>query len=474
MMYQYEGFVSYAHVDDEPLMGVKDGWVTTLVTNLQKELRRKLGRKNASLWMDHGLTGNEPLTPALMEKIRQSATLIIIVSPGYLASEWCQREREEFIRLVREKNTNGSRVFLVERDQVDRNDLPSEFRDLLGYPYWVKDNNSNISRTLGMPIPRPDEQDYYDRLNKLSSELANEIRKLTEQSDTPPPEKETVVFLAEVTDDLDDLRSQVEAYLKQAKLVVLPHTLYPRHDTEAFQQAVVQDLKQCKLFVQLLSEVPGKRLPGLEERFTKVQYEYAVRADIQILQWRRRDLALDEVTDEKHRSLLEQVTVRACGIEELKKAVVDQAFYQPPPQRKNENCYVYVNTDAEDRELANRLGEFLGKNQIWVELPGESGDPSEIRKKLEEGLRECHGVIYVYGRAPVTWIDNQLSYSRKILWQREQPLRCLALCEAPSPLPRSQPSIHPPNLLRIDCSNGIDEAELMKFINRLRREYASS
>jgi hypothetical protein len=32
--FEHDIFVSYAHVDDIPLPGIEDGWVTTLVNNL--------------------------------------------------------------------------------------------------------------------------------------------------------------------------------------------------------------------------------------------------------------------------------------------------------------------------------------------------------------------------------------------------------------------------------------------------------
>ena len=37
----YDIFISYAHADDEIPAGAKNGWVTTLVAELNKVLRRK-------------------------------------------------------------------------------------------------------------------------------------------------------------------------------------------------------------------------------------------------------------------------------------------------------------------------------------------------------------------------------------------------------------------------------------------------
>ena len=38
---RYDLFISYAHVDDMPLPGVKEGWVETLFLSLNVKLRKR-------------------------------------------------------------------------------------------------------------------------------------------------------------------------------------------------------------------------------------------------------------------------------------------------------------------------------------------------------------------------------------------------------------------------------------------------
>ena len=55
--FKHDIFVSYAHIDDEPLAGSDEGWVTTLVRKLKTRLAQRLGRSDAySLWMDFELS----------------------------------------------------------------------------------------------------------------------------------------------------------------------------------------------------------------------------------------------------------------------------------------------------------------------------------------------------------------------------------------------------------------------------------
>jgi len=130
--------VSYAHVDNQPLAG-SDGWITTLIYKLKTILAEKLGRDVADIWMDPRLAGNVPIDDELMSAVQSSATLLVVLSKGYVASEWCQRERNKFLTEIAQRLRSKSRVFIVEYNKVDDNERPQEFGTLLGYKFWVAD-----------------------------------------------------------------------------------------------------------------------------------------------------------------------------------------------------------------------------------------------------------------------------------------------------------------------------------------------
>lgn len=108
--YKHDVFVSYAHLDDARMEGVERGWVTTLVNNLRVRLAQKLGARELSIWMDHELTGNDPLTPEIVETVGTTATLLVVLSQSYLESEWCRRERNAFLQRVAGRVLEGERV----------------------------------------------------------------------------------------------------------------------------------------------------------------------------------------------------------------------------------------------------------------------------------------------------------------------------------------------------------------------------
>src|SRR5262245_13180629 len=121
--WQNDVFVSYAQVDDRPLPG-GTGWVSTLVDALKILLAQQLGRAEVlAVWRDLGLPGHAPLTPEIMAAVRSSAVLLLVLSEGYLASEWCRREQTEFLALA---GSGTRRVFIVERLPIDRSSRPAE------------------------------------------------------------------------------------------------------------------------------------------------------------------------------------------------------------------------------------------------------------------------------------------------------------------------------------------------------------
>jgi hypothetical protein len=470
-------FVSYAHVDDEPMPGAKEGWVTTLIKGLRTGLSQKLGRSDVfELWIDHKLSRNVKITPQIMEMLQQTATLIVILSPGYLASDWCQREADTFLKFIGERVRSGSRVFIVERDKFEDSKRPPEFSELLGYRFWVQDREDSPPRILGFPEPNPDDIRYYDKLNELSTELAKELQNLKDTADRgsqhpppPKPEKAPIVFLAETTDDLDPVRDDVKRYLDQAGVTVLPDSWYSR-EPSAFRQAVKNDLGKSDLFVQLLSKTPGKKAPDLPKGIVYEQFECAQNAGIHIMQWHDRKLELNKIHDRDHCALLKGTTVFAVGIEEFKREVVKCAFYKPPqPEQRSIHAFIFVNMDTRDSSLAKKVCNALRQYGADVMLPITTGTPAEIRKDLMHNLLECDALIIIYGEATAPWVREQLRQSRKVIYKRESPLKALAVYEGP-PDPKDPLNLMFENIQILNCRQSHNEKIIKKFIDNLRSE----
>jgi hypothetical protein len=174
--YKHDVFVSYAHVDDQPLPGAMDGWVCTLVDALKILLAEQLGRAEIlALWRDLGMARNAPVTEQIVSAVSDAALLLVVLSEGYLKSDWCTNEYAGFLKVAGERSR---RLFIVERMPIETNRKPAPFRDLVGYPFWTRRRSEEPAKTLGVPVPSPNEPEYYARLNRLAVELANELKRM--------------------------------------------------------------------------------------------------------------------------------------------------------------------------------------------------------------------------------------------------------------------------------------------------------
>jgi hypothetical protein len=477
--YQYDIFVSYAHVDDSSLPGAEIGWVTNLVNCIKTRLAQKLGRSDAyALWMDHELSGHVPVSSQIIDTLSRTATLVVVLSPGYVASDWCLREKSAFLGALRELRRLG--VFVVEREPVDENERPVEFKELRGYQFWVQNRDDKRPRILGSPRPDPSDREYYLQVDDLCSELVDELKRMriagTQAASLlpapgQPGSSQPTVFLAQVTDDLETQRNNIKRFLSQLEVGVLPATLYSS-DPANFRISVGRDLAKCGLFVQLLSEIAGKKPPDLPQGYAALQLDLARAAKKPILQWRRPNLDFSSVDDPDQVLLLDGETVRAEGIEEFKAEIRRRLFTAPAttPSRPL-NTFVFVNMETSDRPLAERVCSMLDGYGAGYSLPSRTADPGENRRDMEQNLLNCDAAIVVYGSAAANWVRSQLLEFRKIIAKRERPLKTLAVFEAP-PEEKDSIDLKLPNMQVWNFRKGVDETELAHFLDKVAVEAA--
>jgi hypothetical protein len=492
---QNDIFVSYAHVDDQPLPGTNSGWVSTFVGCLRTRLAQRLGRSDAfSLWMDHELLGSQSITRQLIDRARNSATLIVVLSPGYAASGWCKRERETFLDLVQEQSARP--IFVVERDRVDEAERPAALTDFKGFTFWIQDRDGRSPRILGSPAPSPFDYEYYSRIDDLSHEIAQTLRGLKAHNDQVAAstlgladgcskdfvqrptgflapgaqfEGRPTVFLAQVTDDLDVERNSVKRFLDQAGIRIVPDVWYSQ-DPKSFREAVARDLAESELFVQLLSGVPGKKPADLPEGYLKCQLDLAIKTDKPLVQWRNVAIDVASIEDEAHLALLQGPMVRAEPLEDLKQHIRRRILEKPEtPAPKRTSTFVFVDMDSGDRSMAEQVCEILERHGAGYALPLNTADPGEFRRDLEWNLAECDALVVIYGETTATWVRAQIRECQKAVAHRQRPLRSLAVFEGP-PEQKDSLGMKLPNMRVVNCRYGLCEDEVTRFLESVAAE----
>ena len=431
--FKHDIFVSYAHVDNLPDPGVEEGWVTTLVHGLETKLAQKLGRREAyNLWMDPRLSRDAHLTPQIKNILRDTATLLVILSPGYIASEWCEQERKSFLEFTAGRVHAAWPIFIVEKDQVE--ERPAEFADIIGHSFWVESRDRRHKRTLGTPKPDPSDQRYYDKLNELSEAIVTKLRELKQhvasEAESGVPELPSVapvtglsVFLAEATDDLDDEHNYIKDALMQAGLRVLPEGGGYPPDAAAFQEAIQADLRQCTLFLQLLSASRGKRPEG----YVQLQYDQAVAAGLPILQWRNANLNVSAIRHEQHCALLQQDTVRTSSLDDFVQESLKMVQTQTEaPPVAGAQMIVFLAEATDDLELEYEgMRSYLTQAQLQV-LPDAamaySHEVAAFQQQIAQDMAHCDLFVQLVGRSRGRRPDGYVRLQYECAVQAHKPI----------------------------------------------------
>jgi hypothetical protein len=481
--FRHDIFVSYAHADDGAFAGAARGFVSQLVSDLRNEVGRKVGASLEVWWDRTHLEGNTPVTPEIIQAASESAAIVVIASPAYLRSAWCERERSTFLRALEGRASKGA-VFMVTIESLPRAQIPNELRDLTGYEFWKPVPNGQATRPLRAELPA-DAEPYYNQLCTLGGNLAKYLSTPVApeaKPDTKPDTKGPAVLLAEVTDDLVQQREEVKSYLEQLGFSVLPKRRYSRDDLALHRQQLRADLDEARVFVQLLGPLPGDKSDHAKGmawlRYNAAQDAYP---GDRIIQWRDPQITLDSVADVDVRELLAQPSVRRCGLQELKQEVA--ALVQRKPSARSAaqpgapKC-VFVNADLLDRPFATEVSGWLADQGYIVLEPPTATDPKEWREEWASNLNLCESMMLVYGHTKPRWVTQQVLQSSKVLAQRESPLNVLAICVGPPPAESAdrdklaELSLCYRGLEYLRCESGVNADELKRFVGKLETAHA--
>ena len=486
--YQHDVFISYARVDDEPLLPGDENscWVRTLKQALQTLLNQRA--KGANIWMDIAdIACNRQLSSEISAGLAGSATLLVIMSNGYLESEWCRKELAAFVDAYGPATGNG-RIFVVHRDEIPFDRWPPQLRELYGYPFYVKDAHTGLAMPLAVPKPDPQEKEYFARLHRLRDQLANQLRKMQadeSESTTAPvlpdnqplpgykpasaPEngEATTVFLAEVTGDLYEYREQLRCYLTQNGYRVLPTQFYSRAPA-SFQEELDCDLRQAILFVQLLGPYPSPRTANLPLGYEGLQSTRAEAAELPVLQWRSPSLETTSVRDGQHRDMVFADSVLATDLEEFKRIVGDRlrkAVVQTDRPASTGESYILLNVAEKDLAIADAIADRLADCDVAFDIVDESTPLADLTES-----DDYDGLMVVYGECPQRWVQQQVRQCRRIVLDKKHRAPECAIFVGP-PHDKAPLRCRPPRFHVIDEH---DQAQLDAYLEALRQRRSNA
>jgi hypothetical protein len=477
--YVHDCFVSYGWVDDQvlPSSGASDGWVHALVEDLKVLLAQQLGRSNwGEVWIDRRLDPTKPITPEVEAAAQGSATLLLVLSEGWLVSPWCPHELDLFARRHQASGGTDGRIFPIHRTRIDPERRPNPIRDLIGFDFYTIGDNG-AERLLGFPIPVPESPDYQlycARLDDLSRALGRRLRELQAATGAAPlqaPMPPTIapqvdratavkpIFLAETTPDLRQYRDLLARQLDQSGFATSPTLCLPATPDD-YRQVARRELAGSLLFVQILGRFTSDKRPDLPQGYEALQLELAQEAGLPILRWMDPSVDREQLDDPTLYHLAEVVV---CGFDDFKRRVEDQArrLLIPPPTPSDTNTQVLIRAAAADEDTACDIGDRLhAEHGVGYEVADESVPLADLVRREPSAYQ---GLMVVYDRCDPAWVRGQLQECRVIAMGLKELAPVCAVLDQPREGKRRL-GIKPP---RFHWLSALDGPELGQFLQAI-------
>ena len=335
--FEDELFISYAHIDNQPLAEGLKGWVETFHERLKIRLEQLTGEP-ARIWRDRKLQGNDIFAETLVARLSKAAILVVVLSPRYVKSEWCLKELDEFCKCA---ETGGglvvgdrSRVFKVVKFHVPLQEHPPQLRGVLGYEFFEYDAERGRAREFSPDVTPARDIRYWEKLDDIAYDIKQMLDTLARSSDASAPpsvagaaSEVKTVYLSETTSDLAGERDLVKRELQQQGHVVLPDRELPLRGP-SLRDALREYMTRSSLSIHLLGGSYGI-IPEEESRsLAEIQSEAAEERgeSLRRIVWMPVDL---EPRDERQRQFVNhfrlglnghrRIEVLQTSLEELKK-----------------------------------------------------------------------------------------------------------------------------------------------------------
>lgn len=430
-------FISYAHLDNQPLTPEQQGWISRFHASLGVMLSMRLGH-TAEIWRDQKLSGNDIFANEIVAQFPKTALLISVLTPRYLESTWCTREVLEFCKAVEQSGGvvmgNKSRVIKVIKTPVDNEGpLPPVMKELLGYPFYVFDDE-HVPLELD-PVFGPDmAQKYNLKVAKLAWDITQQLKELEASAPAsttvtePVPSKPTI-YLAECSWDQRQAREQLEAELRICGHSIVPDRQLSRDETTYIAE-VTRLLEQSKLSIHLVGATYGAVPDGPTQKSVVVlQNESAaaqsMSAGLRRVIWIPEGIQSQQLEQQRFIETLHTSADAQFGadlivgdLEALKStihATLEKLEKSKPPELKTDGSLVHLICDERDRKSTIPLRRFLKNQGLEVQLPLFEGDAATVRQANQDILTQCDSVIIYYGAGDELWkhtVDSDLRKMR--------------------------------------------------------------
>ena len=499
--YQYDIFISYAHVDNKTISEKADGWIAQFYKNLNLMLDRRIGRSDiVNIWWDNKkLEGNVVFDQSIKDGINKSAIMICLNSNGYLASDYCKQELDFFYKKASQEKPglkigDRSRIFNVLLNNIPFTQWPAELSGTSGFPF----NDAKEKTELGDPVDTLSAE-FITQMKSIRNAIWNLIQEFPKDQPADlqkEPEKISTgkeaftIYLGEVADTLRTPRKRIITELEKKGFTVLAG-IPPPEEAVAHEKATNKALENASLAIHLLDEFPGREIEGdTNNWYTQKQTELSLKSGKSQMIWVPAETDFNAIEDEKYKLFmqsLEKGEASATGYEfvrgsksTLAQEIIDYAE-QVKAQQKQEKVVkdkisVLLDTHFSDQLYALDLSKILLENQIQPFINPQEDDPGKNINLMAERLSQVKKLIFLYGAVSKEWVLERMSAAVRLIINNNYPIEDFYIYMAPPHKENSNLTINQ-RFLKVNVVNcseyqNIYNDELQQFLLSLKTSAA--
>ena len=499
--YDYDIFISYAHVDNLEISGQKNGWIEEFYNSLNLLMIKRYGRMDViKIWWDNKkLDGSILFDQSIETGIKKSAIMICLQSPGYTQSQYCKQELDTFYKKASEEKVglsigDRSRIINVLLNNIPYKQWPPELSGTSGFPFHDAKEATDFGDTLD-----PTSTEFRTQLQNVRDAVWNLLENFPKETpgiiNEPAAELQQdtdsfKIFIGEVPDTLRTSRKRVIAELQKKGFEVLSG-VPPPEEAAAHDAAVGEALQKTNLAIHLLDAYPGREIIGAAEIwYSQQQAELALKSDKTQMIWMPADIDLAAVEEEKYRLFLQNLESGKASAKKyefvrgnkgnLSQEIIDFAEQQRTRQlqKKTEKgkLSVLLDTHFNDQMYALELGKALLENQIQPFINPQEDDPRKNIDYLGERLSQVRKLIFLYGSVSKEWVRERINAAMQLIINNEYSIEELFVYMAPPH--KADANIFPnQKFLKVrvvDSSNyqQFDNEALKQFVVDLKTETA--
>ncbi|MEJ2266514.1 MAG: toll/interleukin-1 receptor domain-containing protein [Anaerolineales bacterium] len=484
--YDYDIFISYAHVDNLVAQEGEEGWISRFHKCLEIGLAQRIGRMGlVNIWRDKKLEGDHLFDPTIQEGLEKSALFVAITSNGYLASEYCQQELRMFVEKaraetyglsIRDRTGIRSRISTVLINNIPKQKWPEAFQGAEGYPLYDAEDDED----LGIPSD-PGENLFKNQLKHLVDSLDHKLRAFRTQAEqataeetTKPPSKQApedaspAVFLADVTDSLRTTHNLLASELERKGIKVVTG-IPPPYESASHAEKVTETIQNTAMSVHLLDQFPGREVEGEPGKtYPNKQVELVKDARLPQIIWVPRELDLGAVGEATQRAFLDRLEngprqearytfVRSTSTTLLPQILEKLALLQAAQTiTRAKTPAILLDTHIRDQLHALELSKFLLQNRIQPYVNPQEDDPNKNMDILEARLRQVNTLMVLFGSVSAEWVRQRLGAALQLSVIRALAIKAFYVVAVPPEKNSEELDFHagPIRIRTIDNSRG--------------------